>query len=207
MASLLRSVSSGQHVLDYGGGDGLRYAQVIKHVAASYVLADVSPVIVAKRQAAGDRAIQVDSLPGEDFTVDTLVMLEVLEHVLDPLGVFCVAVSKVRPGGRIMLSVPNAFNAWNRIRMVGGRLPASGVGGSGVRGRTWIAPHIRFFDWSSLVSLAREAGVRVDIGYADGLNLGKLSGCVDDRLRKLRSGKHHLPAETLVLVGNRFADL
>jgi hypothetical protein len=190
-------------VLDYGGGDGLRYAHEVRAVAKDYTIADVSPAIVAMRSKAGDRAIRIDQLSESKLSVDVLLVLEVLEHLLDPLEALAMGVSKVAPGGQVVLSVPNPFNAWNRLRMMGGRLPASGVGGTGVRGQTWAAPHIRFFDWDSLVSLAQKAGVEATGGLIDGLSAWKFSRRFSGELRELRATKHHLLADTLVLIGTR----
>src|ERR671939_229752 len=65
---------------------------------------------------------------------DVLLVLEVLQHIVDPEGVLVKLAEHVAPEGKVLISVPNAFSAVNRLRMLGGRLPASGVGARGVRG-------------------------------------------------------------------------
>jgi 2-polyprenyl-3-methyl-5-hydroxy-6-metoxy-1,4-benzoquinol methylase len=157
----LTEAVTGKDVLDFGGGNGERYGSVIRSAARSVTVADVSPAVLELRERAGDRTVHVDDLPGAAAEFDVVLFLEVLEHLLDPLAGVRLGASKLRPGGQVVISVPNAFSWPNRLRMLAGRLPASGVGGAGVRGRTYIAPHIRFFDVPSLLHLVQEAGLEV----------------------------------------------
>lgn len=175
LSSALQRTCDQRSVLDYGGGDGRRYGDCIRIAARRYVVADVSPAVLSARRELGDEAINLSELDQLDGQVDTLVMLEVLEHLLDPAAALKAATDLLPPGGLALVSVPNAFSWWNRLRMVAGRLPASGVGPPGVRGHTYDAPHIRFFDLTSFTHLIEHAGLVVDAVWTDELDLGRLS--------------------------------
>jgi len=60
-------------------------------------------------------------------------------------------------------------------------MPASGVGPPGVAGRTYEAPHIKFYDIKSLVHLIERAGLKVDTVSTEGLELPYLEKWVRPR--------------------------
>jgi SAM-dependent methyltransferase len=64
-----------------------------------------------------------EPLPFEDATFDVVVAGELLEHVRDPAGLVAEARRVLRPGGRFVASVPNAFRLKNRLRFLVGRKP------------------------------------------------------------------------------------
>lgn len=66
--------------------------------------------------------------------------------------------------------------------MVFGRLPASGVGPPGVSGRTYTAPHIRFFDLESLLHLVASSALVPVNAWTDAMDAWKLSRLVPERL-------------------------
>jgi SAM-dependent methyltransferase len=197
----LRDRVRGRSVLDYGGGDGERYGWLLREAAASVTVADVSPAVLEKRKRDGDDTVHVDELNELPDTFDVALFLEVLEHLLDPLEALLLGTSKLKPGGDVVISVPNAFSLVNRARMLAGRLPASGVGGEGVRGRTYIAPHIRFFDRGSLVHLVEAAGLTVESVETDRLDAWKLGRFV--RARGMRPVRAGLVAMTLVVTARK----
>ena len=161
-SQFLSDETRGRRVLDFGGGDGRRYGAVIRSAAKSVTVADVSREVLRDRSLAGDAVVHIDELPHLAEEFDVVLFLEVLEHLLDPLASLRLGASKLRSGGEVVISVPNAFSWHNRLRMLAGRLPASGAGGrEGVRGRTYVAPHIRFFDLDSLLHLVEAANLEV----------------------------------------------
>lgn len=200
-SSFLTDAVRGRTVLDFGGGNGERYGAVIRSAAASVTVADVSHEVLQVRRAAGDHAVHVDDLPDEAADFDVVLFLEVLEHLLDPLEGLRKGAAQLRPGGEVIISVPNAFSWPNRLRMLAGRLPASGVGGDGVRGRTYTAPHIRFFDVDSLLHLVRAAGLHVVSVQSDArAGLRFLTPPEQTAMRPLRpTAWDRLTAHTLVV--------
>jgi SAM-dependent methyltransferase len=144
----------------------------------------------------------VHDLDQLDSEFDVVLALEVLEHLLDPIGAFSSATKLLRPGGIAIVSVPNAFNWRNRLRMLFGRLPASGVGPPGVRGHTYDAPHIRFFDLASFRHALERVGLKRIQSMTDSPDLSRMSRFLPDRMWRL-SETRALFATTLVAVGKK----
>lgn len=201
MRALLERVARDRDVLDFGGGDGMRYGDVLRSVAASVAAADVSPAILARRESAGDTPVPLDAIGELTDEFDLVLLLEVLEHVLDPADALSMATGPLRTGGNVLVSVPNAFSLWNRVRMLSGRLPASGVGPPGVSGRTYTAPHIRFFDLHSLLNVMKSVGLVPLNAWSDALDVWKLSRFVPERLWSISLDRRSplLPGTLIVL--------
>jgi SAM-dependent methyltransferase len=64
-----------------------------------------------------------EPLPFSDETFDVVVAGELLEHVRDPARLVAESRRVLRPGGRLVASVPNAFRLKNRLRFLLGRKP------------------------------------------------------------------------------------
>jgi SAM-dependent methyltransferase len=58
-----------------------------------------------------------------DASFDVVVTGELLEHIRDPAGLVAEAARVLRPGGRIVGSVPNGFRLKNRLRFLAGHEP------------------------------------------------------------------------------------
>jgi SAM-dependent methyltransferase len=66
-----------------------------------------------------------ERFPFEAETFDVVVAGELLEHVRDPVHIVGEARRVLRPGGRLVGSVPNAYRLKNRLRFAAGRPPES----------------------------------------------------------------------------------
>jgi len=64
-----------------------------------------------------------EPFPFPDASFDVVVAGELLEHVREPGDVVAEARRVLRPGGRLVASVPNAFRFKNRVRFALGRRP------------------------------------------------------------------------------------
>jgi SAM-dependent methyltransferase len=62
-------------------------------------------------------------LPFEDESFDVVVAGELLEHIRDPAGLVAELHRVLRPGGRLVASVPNGFRLKHRLRFLAGREP------------------------------------------------------------------------------------
>lgn len=108
VARLLRQQGEGATpaILDVGCGDGLLFPRLAGFGEVEGVEPD--PALVSGRP---DRTIH--TLPFEDFRPDRryslVLLLDVLEHLADPVGALAHCRALLRPGGRVLLTVP-AFN-------------------------------------------------------------------------------------------------
>lgn len=83
---------------------------------------------------------------------DVLVFGDVLEHLADPETVLRAAVPLLRPGGSVVISVPNVTHGSLRLALLQGRWRYTDTG---LLDRT----HIRFFTRTSLLELLHAAGL------------------------------------------------
>jgi len=117
-------VGRGRRVLDLG----CRYGALTRaYVDGNEVVGvDVDREALAEAAKLGIETVWADvdePLPFADSTFDVVVAGELLEHVRSPDQVVAEARRLLRPGGRIVGSVPNAFRLKNRLRFLAGRAP------------------------------------------------------------------------------------
>ena len=92
--------------------------------------------------------LEADEIPG---SYDVVSCLEVLEHLVDPLGALRRLTANVRAGGELFVSLPDEFHLVARIQILFGRPPFSRY--------DWH--HLRFFNRRSARKLFADAGLRV----------------------------------------------
>lgn len=154
---------SGDVVLDIGCGDARSYHRKVMETARELHGIDISTEAVARALRKGVRArthdISTGALPYPDGTFDLITCFEVLEHLLDPKSAVRAMYRALRPGGRLLVSVPNAGYFRERlITLSTGEVPA----GITDFANPWMAPHIRFFTRGKLTALLRAAGFTVE---------------------------------------------
>jgi SAM-dependent methyltransferase len=119
----------------YVGGPGRRVLDVgcrYGALARSYlegnevVGVDVDREALAEAAKLGIETHWADAdaaLPFPDGSFDVVVAGELLEHIRDPAGLVGEAARVLRPGGRLVASVPNGFRLKHRLRFLAGREP------------------------------------------------------------------------------------
>ncbi len=115
----------GLRVLDLG----CRTGALTQHYAAGNELVGVDVDRGALEQAEARLGIETvwadveDELPFPDESFDVVVAGELLEHLADPAAAVAHVRRVLKPGGRFVGSVPNAFRLKSRLRFAVGRHP------------------------------------------------------------------------------------
>ena len=120
---------------------------LIRTKACTVVGLDVAPYA---REEAARRGIEThacdiseERFPVEDATFDAATMLCCLEHVFDPGHTMREAARAVRPGGRLLVTLPNAVSLRFRLDFLRGRLNKDLLHTNDGEGL-----HIRFFNYT-----------------------------------------------------------
>jgi SAM-dependent methyltransferase len=121
-----------------------------------------------------------DGLPGEAGDgFDVVVAADVIEHLSQPGRVLRDVCRVLRPGGQLLLSVPNFAHWYPRLRVAAGLF---GYDRRGILDET----HLRFFTRATLRRLVRASGFDILEEHATGLPLGTISESDGSRLRFVR---------------------
>jgi SAM-dependent methyltransferase len=126
-AGLLASLVGGPglRVLDLG----CRTGALTQHYAEGNEVVGVDVDSAALEQAEKRLGIDTvwadveDGLPFQDDSFDVVVAGELLEHLADPAAAVLNVRRVLKPGGRFVGSVPNAFRLKSRLRFLAGRHP------------------------------------------------------------------------------------
>jgi glycosyltransferase involved in cell wall biosynthesis len=85
---------------------------------------------------------------------DAIVFGDVLEHLRSPLDALKKMMSFLKPGGQILISLPNVANMWVRLNLLMGRFEYQRVG-------ILDESHLRFFTLKSAKQMVDDAGLDV----------------------------------------------
>lgn len=143
-------------LLDVGGGAGNFAHSFMAERGGQATLLEFNPQVA---DVARKRGIEV--LVGDFGSVmatkpfDCVAMLDVLEHILDPLAALVHAHRFLKPGGALLLSVPNVGH-WSVVwDLLEGKFDYQPVG-------ILCNTHLRFFTREGLQTLIADAGFRVE---------------------------------------------
>ena len=157
-------LGQGKACLDYGCGDAARYPGLIVSLGASYTGFDVSEVAVKEARSRGLEAKLFrsdNSVDAPENSFDIAVCLEVFEHLQDP-EFACRDIFRVlRPGGILLVSVPNAAHWVPRLEFLFTGFLNPGGSALTARKAPWRDPHIRFFSPSLFRRLVQTCGFEI----------------------------------------------
>jgi SAM-dependent methyltransferase len=151
-------------LLDIGCGGGVFGAAVKTTMPCTVVGVTWSEAEARQARQMIDR-VEVADLndyePQKLGEFDCIVCAHVLEHLLNPQQVLARLRACLRPGGSLIVALPNVLFWKQRIQFLLGRFEYTE---GGLMDRT----HVRFYDWDSAERLIRDAGYVVRERCADG---------------------------------------
>lgn len=159
-----------ERVLDYGCGTGEPYQQQVAAAVEHYTGADVAPMAVTKARAKGYHALLIDPQTGavdvSDASYDGAMSVEVFEHLFDPLQSAKELYRLLKPGGVVILTVPNfGYHECRLLALLRAQVPSEP---ENARINRFNGVHIRFFSKLMLARLLRDAGfTEVRVGSFD----------------------------------------
>jgi 2-polyprenyl-3-methyl-5-hydroxy-6-metoxy-1,4-benzoquinol methylase len=156
---ILESLPKGLRVLDVGCGSGVHGAELKRIHNHRVTGVDISPVSIAKARTRLEAAYVADVTKPEAYPFeagfDVIVFSDILEHLYDPVAVLSDHVKLLKPGGHVLVSLPNVA-IWNvRLELLFGRFRYQDTG-------TLDRTHIRFFNRRSYFELLEACGLQVE---------------------------------------------
>lgn len=142
-------------LLDVGGGEGGFAAAFVERFGGQATVAELNPAAGERAKA---RGLTVHCGPFEQLphitSFDCIAFLDVLEHLADPLAALRKAHSLLKPGGHVLLAVPNVGH-WSVVQdLLQGEFDYQPVG-------ILCVGHLRFFTRRGLEKLIEDAGFQV----------------------------------------------
>ena len=152
----LALLPEGGSALDLGCASGGLLA-LLRPRAAHLAGLELSATAARAAAQIGDEVVQGAledaDLPFAPDAFDLVVLADVLEHLADPAAALARAVGWCRPGGAVLVSVPNVAHWSARLALARGRWPQEERG-------IFDSSHLRWFTRDSLGALLAGAGLR-----------------------------------------------
>ena len=171
MAVYLAAAGSGGSYLEIGAGNGATLL-TLENKFERLVGTDLSPIRVhhlqllfqdhAKVQILQNN-LEIDGLPYKDAEFDTVAIIAVIEHLVDPIGALKEIYRVLKPNGRLILNTPNIAKWTRRLKLLAGYFPSTASLDEGLVCHDKKTPtdlhdegHLHYFTFRSLRRLAIE---------------------------------------------------
>jgi SAM-dependent methyltransferase len=145
-----------QALLEIGPGSGAMTEQ-FQELGYRVTVVESDPLFaeMARKHAAQVICQDVETIRWGDLSnYDVVILADILEHLRDPLSILEKCVDHLNPGGRILITLPNAAHWSVRWELLSGRFQYRPRG-------ILDQSHLRFFTKDSAESMIRRAGLRV----------------------------------------------
>jgi methionine biosynthesis protein MetW len=157
LAQVLAALPPGGRVLDIGCGSGGLLERLAGH-AGYRAGVELSATAAAEAAKVADEVanLPIDGgLPFAPESFDVVVCADVLEHLPEPADALAAAARLCRPGGAVVVSVPNVAYWQARLRLLRGvwRYEPTGLFDTG---------HLRFLTRDTLLDLVSTSGLAVE---------------------------------------------
>lgn len=158
---LARLVPPESRVLDIGCSGGVLGAELVRRKQCVVLGIDSDDTSTRAAAAHYERVFVGDiqspfELPDEYLGgFDVLIFGDVLEHLLTPQTALRQFQRYLKPGGIVLISIPNVANWMNRLLLLMGRWEYEDCG---ILDRT----HLRFYTYPTAQRLVEDAGLHVD---------------------------------------------
>lgn len=177
---VLACLTPNDAVVDFGAGEG-DFLKLAQPMVRRTVAVDYNPEGVDKMRKAGIEAYADDfgefaSSHRDHF--DVACAFQVLEHVLDPVGLLAAICKVVKPSGRVFISMPNRDRYFRDSRLEPLDCPPH---------------HLTRWGSDQLAVLAIEAGVHLTSSFTEPLDHSQAAAWMEERLisRIPSLGRHH----------------
>ena len=163
-----------REILEIGCGSGILAKQLSDH-GATVTGVEVSSSGVKATRSKGIECFKADLSSGipnelEEKSFNTIILVEVLEHVFDHIQLLASINGLLQEGGELILTTPNSVQYRRLLKYAAGRSPTG----------TQNATHVRFYSEKYLVNLLETQGF--EIGFVNGISTKKrLSRVIPNR--------------------------
>jgi SAM-dependent methyltransferase len=156
---ILDGLPGGLRVLDVGCGSGVHGAELKRILGHRVTGVDISEESIVKARTRMEAAYVADVTKPDAYPFETgfdvIVFSDILEHLYDPVAVLSDHVKLLKPGGHVVVSLPN-IAIWNvRLELLFGRFHYQDTG-------TLDRTHIRYFNRRSFFELLETCGLDVE---------------------------------------------
>lgn len=155
---------AGTTVLDVGSGPGAVTAELAAR-GLTVVAVDIMAESARRASLRGLIPAVADAhlLPFRDNSFDAVLALDVVEHLFNPQLFMSESRRVLKPGGFLIIDIPNHFNIIQRINMLLGRgIVHHTHRRTGTTTTPWTYPHIRFPSRADIGPFVRESGFVID---------------------------------------------
>lgn len=115
LQSQVKSLGSHSKILDAGCGTGGNL-QLLSSLGCDVIGLEMEPEAAEIARTKSGKTVYIGSLPDQipfaDESFDLIVLLDVLEHIDDDIGVLSSLSAKLKPGGNLLITVPAFSFLW-----------------------------------------------------------------------------------------------